>query len=317
MGQQLERCDDDIRWFLSDVVRSFREFLGVNLTGTYLHGSLAAGSYYRAKSDIDLLLVVKKPLNEGERRSFGLRCVSLSDRRPTVGDLELSVILYGNAQQFTHPLPYEVHYSSGHRDRILGGTQDYSRSRTDRDLAAHCTFVKARGTVLDGAPIQQVFGDVPFEDYLDSILHDLDWILEGDNILEGPYYGVLNICRVFQVLEQGEGTIPNKEDGAAWALTHLPSVHHRLIGQALRAYQSDTPVSEGQRKTAGLSWDEGHLRAFRNYAVKRRRGGAFSAGPTLRPSAHILLLDQHDHILLQRPVPPAPSRVLVESQEVV
>ena len=86
---------------------------------------------------------------------------------------------------------------------------------------------------LDGAPIQEVFGEVPFEDYLDSILDDLDWILEGNNILESPYYGVMNICRVFQVLEQGEGMVPNKEEGVAWALDHLPPEHHKLIEQAL------------------------------------------------------------------------------------
>ena len=104
--QQWERCDDDIRAFLSSVVRGFRDFLGVNLTGTYLHGSLAAGSYYRGKSDIDLLVVVKKPLDVEERRRFALLCVSLSDKRPTLGDIELSVILDRNAWKFTHPLPY-------------------------------------------------------------------------------------------------------------------------------------------------------------------------------------------------------------------
>ena len=255
---------------MTRTVHSFRDFLGVNLTGTYLHGSLASGSYYRAKSDIDLLVVVEEPLVEDERCRFALLCLSLSDKRPTLGDIELSVILELNAREFVHPLPYEVHYSSTHRDRILAGRQEYARNGTDRDLAAHCTVLKARGVRLDGAPIHEVFGAVPFEDYVDAVLYDLDSILEGDNILEGPHYGVLNTCRVLQVLEEGEGTVPNKEDGAVWALDHLPSEHHKLIRQALQSYQSEVPVHEAEMRTGGLSWDESRLRAFRDYVSKRR-----------------------------------------------
>ena len=243
MGQQWEDCDEDIRGFLNDVVSGFRDFLDVNLTGVYLHGSLATGCYNRAKSDIDLLIVVKKPLDEDERRRFALLCVTFSDRRPTPGDVELSVILEGDARKFTHPLPFEVHYSEDHRDTILRGRQDYSQSRTDRNLAAHCTVVRARGVRLVGAPIQEVFGAVPFGDYLDAILYDLDWILKEDNVLVSPqHYGVLDICRVLQVLEQGEGATPTKEEGAAWALEHMPQQHHALNRYALQSYRSDVPV---------------------------------------------------------------------------
>ena len=270
MGQQWERCDDDIREFVTGIVRGFRDFLGVNLTGTYLHGSLASGSYYRAKSDIDLLVVVKEPLVEDERRRFALLCISLSDKRPTLGDIELSVILEFNAREFVHPLPYEVHYSSAHRDRILAGRQDYTRNGTDRDLAAHSTVVKARGVRLDGAPISEVFGKVPFEDYVDAILEDLDSVLEGDNILKTPFYGVLNACRVFQVIEEAEGTVPSKVEGAAWALDHLPSEYKPFIHKVLGSYQSATLISQAERRTAGLAWDEGEMRAFRDYVSKRR-----------------------------------------------
>ena len=69
-GQRWERCDEDIRGFIGDIVRSFRDFLGPKLTGVYLHGSLAVGSYHRGKSDIDLLIAVKKPLGQDEAAPF-------------------------------------------------------------------------------------------------------------------------------------------------------------------------------------------------------------------------------------------------------
>ena len=270
MGQQWERCDEDIRAYVGSLVSNFGDVLEENLTGVYLHGSLASGSYHRSKSDIDLLIVVNDPLGVDERRRFALLCATLSDERPTVGDIELSVILKENALKFRHPLPYEVHYSSMHKDMIMRGVQNYSQNRTDRDLAAHCTFVKARGVRLDGAPICEVFGEVPFEDYLDAILNDLDWIFEGDNILENPYYSVLNICRVFQVLEQGEGTVPSKDEGAAWALSNLPIEHRPFIKKVLQSFQSDVLFSEAERRTAGLAWDEEEMAAFRDFASEWR-----------------------------------------------
>ncbi len=268
-GQQWVGCDPDIYGFVTDVVRSFRVFLGSNLAGVYLHGSLATGSYYRGKSDIDLLAVVSRSLNEDERRRFALLCLSLSNKRPTLGDIELSVILERDARSFVHPIPFEVHYGSDHRDKILGGKDDYSQTHADRDLAAHCMVMNTRGVRLDGVPIHKMFGEVPFKDYLDAILDDLDWILEGNNIQESPIYGVLNICRVLQVLEQGVGTAPSKEEGATWALGHLPSTHHKLINKALDCYQSDEPVSETERKTGGLTWAKSSLLAFRAYAAAR------------------------------------------------
>lgn len=34
-----------------------------------------------------------------------------------------------------------------------------------------------------------MFSPVPVEAYLDSIRGDLDWILDGNNLLGSPYYG--------------------------------------------------------------------------------------------------------------------------------
>lgn len=61
--QRWPECDDDIRRFAKGLMELFIEELGRQLIGIYLHGSLAMGSYYRPKSDIDLLVVVQDQLD--------------------------------------------------------------------------------------------------------------------------------------------------------------------------------------------------------------------------------------------------------------
>jgi predicted nucleotidyltransferase len=267
-GQHWRDCDGDVRAFGTRVVETFGATLSEELVGVYLHGSLAHGCYRRAKSDIDLLIVVRGSLTVDKRRELALLCVALSDARPTVGDLELSVIQAAHAWRFTHPLPYELHYGTDHREKILRGEFDYASVHGDRDLAAHCTIVRARGVALAGPPVAEVFGAVPWTDFLDAVLDDFAWIVADEHILESPFYAVLNACRVLQLLKEGAGTIASKEEGALWARAHLPTEHHAIIQQALDCYCSAQTVTPAQRKTGGIVWDAAALRRFRAYAAR-------------------------------------------------
>lgn len=60
-AQSWHDCDPDIRRHVEDMVKALRDLLSPDLTGVYLHGSLAMGSFYRPKSDIDVLVVVPMP----------------------------------------------------------------------------------------------------------------------------------------------------------------------------------------------------------------------------------------------------------------
>ena len=269
-GQQWEDCDADIRAFIRKVVESFRERLGERLVGVYLHGSLATGCYRRAKSDVDLLVVVRDSLSVEVRRTLSLMCVALSRERPTTGDLELSVIQLDDARRFIHPLPYEMHFGSDQRTKILSGEMSYEGERRDRDLAAHCTLVRARGVCLFGAPIEETFGPVRRADFLDAVLYDFEWLVADDNILESPFYCVLNCCRVLQLLS-GSDVVANKEEGGLWGLENLPAEHRAVVRQAFACYCSSREVSEEERKRGGLDWNADALRRFRDFAAQEAK----------------------------------------------
>ena len=49
-----------------------------DITAVYVHGSLASGSFYRPKSDVDLLAIIEQPLTE-LRPAESVRAVEVDD----------------------------------------------------------------------------------------------------------------------------------------------------------------------------------------------------------------------------------------------
>lgn len=97
----------------------------------------------------------------------------------------------------------------------------------DKDLAAHFMIIKQYGITLYGEKIENVFAEVPREDYIDSILEDVKGAEE--DIAAEPVYAILNLCRALAYLQ--DGVCLSKLEGGKWGLSHL----HMEEGQ-LRAF---------------------------------------------------------------------------------
>lgn len=259
-------CDDDIKKFVLTLVERLRGELGNRLIGIYLHGSLAMGSYYRPKSDIDLIVVVDERLEAAKAEAVGLAIANEASNSPVIGKPELSVITARTARDIPVPVPFEVHYSAQWHDKILNQDVNYDGERTDSDLLSHLTYVTQHGICLYGTPISDVFGTVEWAHFMEAVRDDLNWILEDEHIVDTPFYSVLNICRVFQLYAENSQTVHSKDEGGQWGLKHLPLDYHPLIQQALDVYRSAEPVSDEQRKTGGKVWNRADLLAFRDYA---------------------------------------------------
>ena len=273
--QSWETLDADLRAEVERAVDQISEELDRSgFVGAYLHGSLSTGSFYRPKSDIDILVVVEEEMSPEWRERVAKTLCDLSDQLPLVGDYEVSVLRRTETLNFHHPLSYELHYSHSHREQIRDGTAGLAGPRTDADLAVHCTAVRERGVVLRGAPTEEVFGPVPIEDYRASILDDLDWVLEDDHLLESPVYGVLNCCRVLELEDEGWDKVLSKDDGGEWALLHLPLEHHAIVAQPLSCYRSPEQVPESERRTDGHSWAAAALSELRHYVREQLSGRA-------------------------------------------
>ena len=228
---------------------------------------------------------MRSSLEAGRRPELARELLRLFDERPIIGGLEVSVVLRRSVEVFEHPAPYELHFSEAWADDVRAGGS--GPSGTDPDLAAHCTVVRSRGIALAGPPPETVFGEVPRAAYLEAILDDLRWIVQG-GIVTSPYDGALNICRCAQVLLGDAVVPPSKDEAAAWALAHLPDRHGGTIAEALACYRAAAAVPP--RPTSAARPPMGRTRTARPRCVgpappprARLTAGWMRGAPVSRP----------------------------------
>lgn len=221
---------------LSGFTAASGEILNEALTGVYLHGSLAMGCFNPDRSDIDLILVINREMADRQKRRFMEEVVKWNLQAPKKG-LELSVVREEVCRNFIYPTPFELHFSPVHLKWWQEDPEGYIRDMkgADPDLAAHFTIIRKYGIALAGPAVEEVFGEVPREAYLDSIWQDVKNALE--DVAEDPVYVILNLCRVAAYVR--EDRILSKAAGGEWGLGRLPERYHSLIRDVLATYRSD------------------------------------------------------------------------------
>lgn len=226
----------DYKTIIDLISKKYKEILNENLVGIYLHGSIALNCFNWEKSDIDFIIVINEKLSQ-ETKLLLLKILGdLRLEAPKKG-LEMSVVLKEYCTNFKYPTPYELHYSNQWLEKYLENPLSLcgEEIKIDKDLAAHFTIIKYVGSVVYGQPIEEVFGKVPKENYIDSIKCDIeDAKVE---IIHNPVYIVLNLCRVLAYIK--EDLILSKEQGGVWGLKNLPREHCNILNDALNSYRTD------------------------------------------------------------------------------
>ena len=225
---------------INSFVEKSKEILQDNLVGVYLHGSAVMGCYNPAKSDIDLIVVVKESIEDSVKSTFMDMVIDLNEKGPAKG-IEMSIVKRCVCKPFVYPTPFELHFSVAHLDWYGKNPDDYisKMKGEDKDLAAHFTIINHRGECLYGASIKDIFADVPVQDYIDSIWND---IAEAEEeITDNPLYIILNLARVLAYIK--DGLVLSKKEGGEGALKNVHVKYHSLIQDALIEYAEDRNIS--------------------------------------------------------------------------
>ena len=225
---------------INSFVEKSKEILQDNLVGIYLHGSAVMGCYNPAKSDIDLIVVVKDSIDDSVKRAFMDMVVELNSKGPAKG-IEMSIVKQSACKPFVYPTPFELHFSVAHLDWYGKNPDDYvsKMKGEDKDLAAHFTIINHRGKCLYGASIKDIFADIPVQDYIDSIWND---VAEAEEeIADNPLYIILNLARVLAYIK--DGLVLSKKEGGEWALNNVHERYHSLIQDTLIEYAEDRNIS--------------------------------------------------------------------------
>lgn len=270
-AQSVADADRDLRQYLIRIAGTLGDVLGDALSGIYVHGSLATGSYHRERSDIDLLAVVGRKLTPIERERVARLFVRLSDERPAQGDIEITVIQEQYARRFEHPLPYEVHYSSAQHEAIRRGRVDFTRDESGTDLAANVVETRERGVTLVGPQPEAMFGPVPWHAYINALERDFSWA--RSMVVEKPVYAILNACRILYGTTTPVMHTLNKDEAGVWALQTVPARYHSVINDALQLYR-------GTKSADDVVFLERDIVALRDYVQERSKAAFERASDT-------------------------------------
>ncbi len=251
-------CAAPVKEFVSRITDEIVRQLGEKLVGVYLHGSLVLDSFNPMNSDVDVLVITSERLTLSERLGLAGYFCEVSGKPYPV---ELSVIATEHLRPWQHPMPCQFHFSEFWKPKYVEfmQSQDYSHwilatDFTDGDIACHATLTKERGICLHGAPIAEVFPDVPQLDFWDSIAYDID---EMDIGGDGRVYGILSYCRMlYYALHR---RIISKTQAAEWAMEHLPHEYREVPRLAL--IEKVTDVKQ--------MYDTAELDTFKAYMLGR------------------------------------------------
>ncbi|TVX96718.1 DUF4111 domain-containing protein [Cohnella terricola] len=226
--------------YLDNIVSMFKEELRDNLSGIYLHGSLAMGCFNPHRSDIDFIVVVKESLTSENKKRIAKMTLMMNDKMPNEKGLEFSVILEMYLMPFVYPTPCEFHYSDFHKERYRSDENYLWGGYEDSDLASQLVVAYHRGIPLYGRPLNELYQPIERQYFLASILHDIEGA--SQDIFKHTMYLTLNLCRVLFFLKEGD--ISSKKEGGEWGAHSLPNPYRDLVMQCLEEYTGNAGKSE-------------------------------------------------------------------------
>lgn len=243
-GLHWEDCPADVKRQAHLAKQYVHDYLKDALIGVYVHGSLCLGAFYPERSDLDMLVVINRPLTAEER--FQLMAAFLGFHR-TPAPIEISIMLEEDLKAWKHPAPYQFHFSNCWRKRYAemlywddASFWDYEGERTDIDLACHVTLTRQFGVTLLGPSADELFPVVPETDFWDSIRCGAEGLMrepEEEGLLlveESGALGVVTLLRVWSYQEHG--VFFSKSEAAEWAMTKLPEKLLHISRYALEVY---------------------------------------------------------------------------------
>ena len=181
----------ELAGYLEELVARARRSLGDDLVGAYLAGSGALGGYIDGRSDVDVALVVRKPLDRAMKDELVASLRHEAFPCPARG-LELVVYAHGSG------VP-ELNLNTGERMEFLAtfapGTDSPHWFVLDRAI------IGQRGLVLAGPPAADSLAQPSEDEILEALAIGLRWYRDRPN--EPRDDAALNAVRSRAYLETG------------------------------------------------------------------------------------------------------------------
>jgi streptomycin 3"-adenylyltransferase len=228
---------------LDALVRLVERVLGPDHLGTYLHGSAVLGGV-RPASDVDILTVAARSLDDEQRRALVEGILPLSGAAGTAAPVELIVVVQSQVRPWRYPPVGDFLYGEWLRADYEAGLLPAPEPMPG--LALEITVALAGDHPLLGPPAAQVFDPVPVTDLARASVAGIPGLL--DDLAGDTRNVLLTLARVWATV--ATGTIMAKDAAAEWALPQLPPEHRPVLEHARDLYRTTTYADE--RWTDGL-----------------------------------------------------------------
>ncbi|MDN3265636.1 aminoglycoside adenylyltransferase family protein [Streptomyces sp. CSDS2] len=210
--------------------------LGQDVIGTYLHGSSVLGGL-RPASDVDVLVVSRRRMDERDRRTLLGGLLRISGSRNRARPVELTVVVQSEVRPWRYPPTGDFLYGEWLRAEYEAG--EVPQPGPMPDLALLITMALAGDSPLTGPRPAQILDPVPRADLIRASVAGIPGLL--DDLDSDTRNVLLTFARIWTTLATGE--IKSKDAAADWALAHLPPEHRAALAHARQLYLT-CPYSE-------------------------------------------------------------------------
>jgi predicted nucleotidyltransferase len=211
-----------------------REVLNAEVVGAYLFGSAVQGGL-RPESDLDILVVSKRPTTLGEKECLVRGLMNMSGRSTPEGRwrrVELTIVVQSDLTPWRYPPSLDFQYGDWLRSEFEAGNFEPAPTPSRPDLALLVTMVLAANTALAGPPPACIFDAVPRQDVLRAMASDIDRL--RNDIDSDTSNAILTLTRMWSTF--ATGTIRSKDAAANWVVERLPVAHQPVLVRAREAY---------------------------------------------------------------------------------
>lgn len=214
---------------LRESLELLKTSLGDDLLGVYLYGSSLVGGLQKY-SDLDLFAVTKRKTTIEEKNKLITNLLQISGTymKGLKFPLEITLVEKSAINPWHYPPHFDFQYGEWLRDSFEKGISEPWTTYKMPDLALIITHILLKSQTLFGLEPTQVLMEVPYRDYMQVLLHDLDRLateLDDDtrNIL-------LTYARTWSTLETN--AIRSKPAAADWVIHRLPNIYQPVMDRA-------------------------------------------------------------------------------------
>jgi len=224
---------------LQALLSGIQRALQGNLVGVYLRGSLATGGFVPETSDLDLLAVTERPVDDAEFDALATlhaELAALPNR-------------YANRVEITYIDRAALRrFEPGLRHPTLGEGETLARSEHGHNWILERWTVREHGVALLGPDPESLIDPISSEDLHAAVCARLrdwgDWASQPDDpdwLLPRRHkaYVVETMCRALYALKYGD--LPGKEHAVAWALEELSDPWRTTVVRSRSWRGDDTP----------------------------------------------------------------------------